>query len=155
RAGPNNPLARGLVVRGRAGRLWRPPPAPCRHSSQSLSAQAGLPGRTASNPPAERAVRSARRWLEPEPETVQGAARIGRVVDADHRRTPGHLAHAVCARHRLPRAGLTPLLVAPRDRRQDEREEGEGPQRLENGLDFRSEDSHLRLVLPSPRRFTL
>src|SRR5215467_9711971 len=92
-----------------------------------------------------------RRRLETEPESVQGTARIGRIVDADHRRTLRHLTHSIRARDRLPRASLTTLLVAPRDGRQDEREERNGPQSFENRLDFRFEDSHVSPVLPVPQ----
>src|SRR5262249_35611156 len=61
------------------------------------------------------------------------------------------LTHSVRARDRLPRASLTTLLVAPRDGRQDEREERDGPQSFENRLDFRLEDSHVSPALPVPQ----
>src|SRR5436309_8799969 len=83
------------------------------------------------------------RCLQLEAETLKGAARIARIFHANDRRSKRHLAHPVRARRRLPRAGLSPLLVAPCDRGQYERDERDRGQHLDEGSNSRLEDTHV------------
>src|SRR5262245_22484756 len=59
--------------------------------------------------------RSARRF-ELEAETLKRAAGIARVIEANEGRSLRDFTHPVRTRHRLLRAGLSPLFVAPCDR---------------------------------------